>query len=137
MLLKLVMPYFDRSAERGSVTRWHKSEGEWVRYGDTLLDVRIETVRFLKRSGTPRSILSESPHPEETYSTSGWDWLMRVTSSDVAVLRRIHAPEGSSWEIGGLLAVLNTEENEPIDESGPARVEASQFRVVVNPVESP
>ncbi len=135
MLLKLVMPYFDRSAEKGSVTRWHKSEGDWVQYGDSLLDMRIETVRFLKRAGTPRSILSENLRPEETYSSDGWSWLMRVTSSDVGVLRRIHAREGSSWEIGGLLAVLTTEESEPIDESGPAWVEASHFRVVVNPAE--
>ena len=97
--------------------------------------MRIETVKFLKRSSTPRSILSESLHPKETYSSGGWDWLMKVTSSDVGVLRRIHAREGSPWGIGDLLAVLTTEENEPIDEGGRAWAEASQFRVVINPME--
>src|SRR5262249_45853260 len=51
------------------------------------------------------------------------DSFVRVTSSDRGYLRRICAAEGESREVGGLLAVLTTTPDEPIehgpDKAGP------------------
>jgi hypothetical protein len=140
MLLKLVIPQFDRLAQGGTVTKWLKSEGEWVNYGEDLLDISIEEMKVLKqRTASARQILDESAFDGvkagETFSSNRWDWPMRITSSDMGILRRIEAKEGDQWEVGHLLAVLTTEEDEPIDVANGEIEAASNFRVVVNAIE--
>lgn len=136
MLLRLVIPRFDRSVQRGSVAKWHKAEGEWVSYGDDLLDLKVEEIKIMKRSSAAAAVLHDQHLPQDTYSSGQLDWLVRVTSSDVGVLRRIDAAEGSRWEIGDRLAVLTTDADEPIDRSARAGAEVSNFRVVVNDVQN-
>ena len=58
--------------------------------------------------------------------------ITRVTASDVGVLRRIETKEGAYGEMGSLLAILSTEENEPMNPLDEDFTKASEFRVVTN-----
>lgn len=109
MRLRLLMPSVDRLLRGGSIVRWHKSEGEWVDYGDDLFDLHVPIRR-----------------PEY-----GGDVLVRVTSSDAGLLRRIYAREGGRHEVGDLLAVLVTGDTEPVPED-PACADGTVFRVVTS-----
>jgi hypothetical protein len=129
MWLRLVVPPFDRAARRGSVTRWLKAVGERVRYGEDLVDITVEEIALTARSGSARSVLGAAT-PDVPVTQGGMDWPLRVTASDEGVLRRIEVGAGGHFEIGDALALLSTEADEPI-EAAPA----TQFRVVVNPLE--
>ncbi len=130
MLLKLVLPQFDRAARRGSVARWHKAEGEWVRYGEDIVDIKVEEIAVTARSGSAKAVLGGA-NVDRVVTSDRWDWLLRVTSSDMGVLRRIDVAEGAAWEIGDSLAVLSTEEQEPLADTA----ESTHFRIVVNPAD--
>lgn len=141
MLLKLVIAQFDRAAQGGTITKWHKREGEWVNYGDDLLDIAILEMKQLKqRAASARRILDEPVAEQasagETFSSNRWDWPVRITSSDIGILRKIEAKEGSQWEVGDRLAILTTEEDEPIDADNGDLESASDFRIVVNAIEN-
>ena len=135
MRFKLVMPYIDRTAKRGSITKWHKAQGDRVGYGDDLLDMKIEEIEVLRRSTTPKSILANI-NPKDTYSCDRWEWFVRLTSSDMGVLRRIAVREGTLLEAGDLLAVLTTDDSESLEGTDEEWADASDFRVVVDTIES-
>lgn len=138
MLLKFVLPFFDRAAQCGSIAKWHKKEGDWINYGDDILDIQIEEAKLFIERVDPGSILSTGGHGGNegaTVSNSRFDWRMRVTSSDMGVLRRITAGEGSHWEIGDTLAFITTEEEESADPTESELESASNFRIVVNAIQ--
>ena len=141
MLLKLVLPFFDRAAECGSIAKWHKKEGDWVNYGDDILDIQIEEAKVFIERVDPGSILGPSgpdantSNQSDTVSSDRFDWRMRLTSSDMGVLRRITKGEGDHWEIGDTLAIITTEEEESAEASEAELEETSSFRVVVNATE--
>ena len=150
MLLKLLLPDYNRMVTGGSILQWHKAEGEWVAFGDDLLDLKVEAIQVtpLPPLDVPKQIellinaqaaarhladqdvaIGEArPQPDNQRAVFG----MRITSSDHGILRKIHAQECDRREIGDLLAVLSTEENEPIHEADHALNGASVFRVVAN-----
>ena len=130
MLLKLVMPPFDRAARRGTVARWHKTEGDPVGYGEDIVDIRVEEIAVTTRSGNARAVIGGAAR-EELETSDRWDWLLRVTSSDMGVLRKIDVAEGGEWQIGDSLALLSTAADEPVADD----TESTHFRVVVNPVD--
>jgi len=138
MLLKLMLPFFDRAAERGSIAQWHKKEGDWINYGDDILDIQIEEAKVFIERVDPGSILGpggDNSNQGGTVSSDRFDWRLRLTSSDMGVLRRITAGEGSHWEIGDTLAVITTDDEESADASESEIEAASSFRVVVNAIQ--
>jgi pyruvate/2-oxoglutarate dehydrogenase complex dihydrolipoamide acyltransferase (E2) component len=105
MVLKLLMPYVDRTVRGGAVRAWHKREGDRVEYGDDLFDL----------AAAIRGLI-----------------VVRVTASDQGYLRRICVPEGARRDENALLALLTTEPDEPLSEIERDGAGASAFRVVVN-----
>jgi hypothetical protein len=159
MLLKLVMPPYFRMIEGGTIIKWHKNEGDTVDFGDDLLDVRVEQVRITKtikeatagewlqtlskemkkqQAGqAPQRAPENAPSPGEPAGAEGnfktWDAVvtLRISSSDMGILRRIHARENEYRRVGELVAELTTAEDEPL-ESGTGPAHAGAFRVVAN-----
>lgn len=142
MFFKLVMPSVDRLMKGGVVGKWYKAEGDRVDYGDDLLDVKVELtmsvldrgsmeqrIRLLKDGGSVRDNDLADITNERALML-----IMRVTSSDAGILRRIDAKEGHYGEVGSLLAVLSTEDHGSTNAPDKDLTEASEFRVVVNPV---
>jgi multidrug efflux pump subunit AcrA (membrane-fusion protein) len=150
MLMKLLLPDYNRMVTGGSILQWHKAEGERVAFGDDLFDLKVEAVQVtpLLPFDVPKqiellinaqlaarhladeevTITEPSPRPDRQLAA----FCMRITSSDHGILRKIYVQEGEQREIGELLAVLSTEENEPIHESNPTLTGASVFRAVAN-----
>lgn len=139
MILKLVVPHVNRMIPGAAVIRWHAAEGQAVTYGDDLLDLeaelagrsirpladRITTMTEGKRMGIGDVLDMENRTPGPTVS-------VRVTASDAGFLRKICVPEGGYRDVGGLLAILTTSENESIGLSDQDVAKASLFRVVPN-----
>src|SRR5437762_5080238 len=139
----------------GSILKWHKTEGEEVRYGDELFDMRVEEIaihpKFLERqlirpqsfrgwtdqnswaqqSGT-KNLAVEDIDPSSPMVTSKRPFFVRVTSSDHGILRKVYAKAKERRESGDLLAILTTALDERIDETSQSIEETSVFRVVVN-----
>ena len=150
MLLKLLLPHYNRMITRGSIAKWHKAEGERVGFGEDLFDLKVEAVQINRllpfdvpeqiellvnaqaavRQLSDEELMSAAPGPDA--DSSPWVFGMRITSSDRGILRKIYAREGDARQVGDLLAVLSTEENEPLPEADQAPREAGVFRVVAN-----
>jgi hypothetical protein len=150
MFLKLLMPYYNRMITGGSILKWHKAEREWVAFGEDLFDLHVEEVQVTQllpldvakqieilvyaqtaaRAVAEHGVTHTCATPPSDSQMS--DFSMRVTSSDHGILRKIYAKEGDRRRIGDLLALLSTEENEPIEEDDHAIAGASLFRVVMN-----
>ncbi len=139
MLLKLVMPYHDRTFQGGTIVRWFKGEGDWINYGDDLFDLRLGEVRVTKTitASRPHEWLREMAEHVPGFLTPGtsvpatessmegsaanepaeffsWDAVvvLRIRSSDVGCLRRIEAKEGEYRDIGERLGLVTTDEAE-------------------------
>jgi multidrug efflux pump subunit AcrA (membrane-fusion protein) len=135
---------------RGSIVKWHKAEGQRVAFGEALCDLKVEEIQIsqllpfdvprqiellINAQEAARHLLDEDvafadpgPQPDCQLAVFG----MRVISSDHGVLRKIHAKEGDQREIGDLLAMFSTEENQPIHVPNQVPTGASVFRAVVN-----
>lgn len=135
MILKITMPYLDRSVEGGTVIRWHKAEGEMVNPGDELFDLQIDEKRLLRQSRKAQAILESSQRKnkqsESAKSTKGGATL-QVVSSDAGFLRKVYASPGTRLAVGDLAAAVTTEAQEPWNENHQAVTEASEFRVVAS-----
>jgi multidrug efflux pump subunit AcrA (membrane-fusion protein) len=157
MLLKLLMPPYFRVIEGGTIVKWHKSEGEFVEFGDDLFDVRVERVRITKTikeatagewlqrlstemkkhnagaalQGAPQAPLVEAGQACDELEFKTWDAVayLRISSSDMGYLRRIHVLENDYRHVGDLMAELSTAADEPLDD---ATANVATFRVVPN-----
>ena len=139
MFFKLLMPSVDRLMKGGLVGRWLKHVGDRVDYGDDLVEITVEIemttiagdlqakIRQIKDGGS----LSDRKLEKRRVSVP-MVLLVRVTSSDRGVLRRIEIPEGGYGEVGGLLAVLSDDENGVANPSSGDLNGASEFRVITN-----
>ena len=135
MLFKLVMPRADKTVRKGFVARWLKSEGDPVNYGEDLLEVVVDDIRMLKRFGKPGRILSSKLKIRKaSYSRRNAEIRMRITASDMGVMRKIYAGEGDGWEPGDTVALLTTNGDEAVEARESQLAEAAEFRVVVNPL---
>jgi hypothetical protein len=150
MLLKLLLPYYNRMVTGGFILHWHKAEGDHVAFGDDLLDLKVEEILVtqllpfdvpkqiellssaqaaaLQLAGVDVDIARSTPQPDRQAA----EFCMRITSSDEGYLRRIIAQKGEQRQIGDLLAVFSTEENELLEEADKSLALASGFRVVAN-----
>jgi hypothetical protein len=152
MLLKLLLPYHDRGILGGVIVKWHKAEGEWINYGDDLFDLKVEELRGLKhQAGGERLVqtltspqvarrlmrvkdlmMEDAEPPEQAYGMGAGQFYMRITASDAGALRRVRAREGEYRKVGDLLALLTTEEQEPVPEGDQGLDGVSTFRAVTN-----
>lgn len=134
MIARLEMPFVDRMVQRGVLLRWLKAEGNPVAYGDDVCEVAVGEVTVLKKSKDARTLASaartrRSALHEGHRTRKRAGQILRVTSSDTGVLRRIVVREQEQLAIGDLLAVLTTEPDETLEG------EAFSFRVVTSRVE--
>jgi hypothetical protein len=152
MLLKLLLPYYDRSVEEGVIRAWHKKIGDWVNYGDDLFDLGVEELRHMRNmpAGKRQVEILTGPQalarlrranelmmqpiepPEGAYERITAHCLMRVTASDAGVLRCIHAREGDRRRVGDLLAVLATDLEDSVSALDDDLAEVCAFRTVAN-----
>jgi hypothetical protein len=154
MLLKLLLPSHQWMVEGAAIAKWHKSPGEFVNYGDDLLDVRIEEgivtqavlsgwsenqVRALIRAQMANAevqdhdLMLERGNPLEVAKVRV-NALLRISSSDQGTLRRLCAQEGEHHGAGACLALLTTEETESMEDAEAALSQASVFRVMIDPL---
>ena len=150
MLLKLVIPFHSRAVEEGRILKWYKAEGDPLDYGDDLFDVEVEELRHMRNwpAGKKQIETLSSPQalarmmraqemmrqpiqpPETAYEHIEAHCVLRVTSSDTGILRRIYAREGERRRVGDLVAVVATEEGEPLPDTEQALDGCSAFRAV-------
>jgi hypothetical protein len=145
MLMKLALPYFNRMFPGGYAHRWFKREGDWIDYGEDVLELRIEEARVTKTVGAFKPVAewlqqsqqASAPRSAQAGVFKSWNCvvLLRVTSSDVGYLRRIEAGADDYREVGGMLAWLTTEKDEPIPEAGADAPHGSLFRVATSMVD--
>lgn len=140
MLLKFVMPYVDRLVRGGSIIKWYKTEGDSVAYGDDLLDLAVNVTErpFIGLAAAD----GESPIDGGKGNTRPMmhaaiveSYSIRITASEAGIMRKIYAREGMRREIGELLGLLTTDDEEPIPDEPAAASGASVFRVVTNIVQ--
>lgn len=137
MILRLVLPPSDadKSIRHFSVLKWHKLEGDTVAYGEALCDVWADEGHRLYRPRRPDRVLSFLGKRSSTrYLTKTRNLLLRIISSDVGVLRQVYTQAGATVEVGGLLALLTTDEDEDLAASDGRSANTSTFRVVANDV---
>lgn len=125
MIYKLEMPYIDRSIDRGRVLAWHKAAGEWIDYGDDIVDLEVD----VKKIGRTKSSLFLSRGLSSKTGESIEKGMIRLTSSDRGVLRVIKAAADAPLAIGDLMAILTPTEDEPADADV---ADAITFRVISN-----
>ncbi len=125
MIYKLEMPYIDRSIEHGQVLTWHKAEGEFVDYGEDIVDLQVD----VKKIGRTKSSLFLSRGLSSKTGESIEKGMIRLTSSDRGVLRQITTPAGAPVTIGHLMALLTPTEDEPVTDD---IADAINFRVISN-----
>ena len=130
MLFRLVIPYVDRTVEEGIITKWHKREGEWVNYGDDVFDLQIDEIKFLNRTHSALRIFKN--RITRKFSRRTRVSVVRFTASDAGYLREVYAKAGERRSVGDLLAVLSTEEGEPIDNTSASFKDTTEFRLVSN-----
>ena len=150
MLLKLLMPFHSRAFQEGRILKWHKSEGDPIDYGDDLFDLEVEELRHMRtwQSGKKQVERLTSPEalarllraeemlrqqvgpPEAAYEMIEAHCVMRVTSSDTGILRRVCAKEGERRRVGDLLALVATEDEDLPPGEDQALAECPAFRVV-------
>jgi len=131
MILKLDMPYYDRAVENGSIVKWYKNEDEWINFGDDLFDIKVEEITKLKRIKDGQAATTGMVKG----TISGIEFHIRVTSSDMGVLRKIHAAEGDHRAIGDVVATITTSADEACDADEAQTADAPAFRVITNVAE--
>lgn len=77
--------------------------------------------------------MAQSASPE-MYMNVASEFAIRFTASDAGRLRVLLAAEGAACRVGDVVALLSTEDEEPVDETAEALQAASEFRVVPNPI---
>ncbi len=99
MATRVVMEALSPTMEEGQVTKWLKSEGDKVASGDTLAEVETDKA------------------------------VMELVARGDGVLRKIVVPEGTTVEVGSLVAVIGAEDEDissfAVDTAIPAAVESS------------
>jgi hypothetical protein len=163
MLLKLVNAYtgdLGWMIRAGSIVKWHKTEGAPIHYGDDLFDMKVEEVarhqaaleqanqlmvepieyeKWAEKTLQTRNLSVDAIGPESSTLQLKDSFLIRVASSDNGILRRVCAKEGEHRGVGDLLALITTEEGEPVEDSDQGLRDVGIFRIVANmfsPVES-
>jgi pyruvate/2-oxoglutarate dehydrogenase complex dihydrolipoamide acyltransferase (E2) component len=118
----MVMPFVDKTVERGSVHRWHVGEGDPINFGTDVCDLLITEVKRLKRSERGDEVAIQRVR-----------FLVRITAAEPATLRLIRAERGSDVSVGDLLAIVSTEPAEPVGEVPP---DGPSLRVAAERVEN-
>lgn len=99
MATKVVMEALSPTMEEGQVTKWLKGEGDKVAFGDTLAEVETDKA------------------------------VMELVARGDGVLRKIVVPEGTTVEVGSLVAVIGAEDEDissfAVETAVPAAVESS------------
>jgi hypothetical protein len=115
----LRLPYFDRRIEAARIVQWHKREGDTIRYGDPLFDLKAEHLswtiekkqRFLPTRGRLNRVLT-----------------LRVVAAEDGILRRIDAAVGAFEKVGDPVGVVTRSADLPVEQI--STVGAREFRSV-------
>ncbi|AFY35395.1 lipoyl domain-containing protein [Calothrix sp. PCC 7507] len=136
MLLKIVVPQINRTIQGGFIRRWHKNEGELIDYGEDIVNIFIDKNQFIMPLLPPISILSNLSEPDSTVNEiREFPYgVMRIISMDRGFLRSILVKESEYRSIGEVLALITTNENEPIVEIEKDSTKISTFRVTTDRV---
>jgi hypothetical protein len=102
----------------------------YAEFADTVL----RTGQLTPTAADPWLAPDEKNRLVRTKSIAGF--VVRISSSDRGVIRKIYAAEGDRRQSGQLLALLTTDASESVDESEQAIEEASVFRVLANTFDS-
>jgi pyruvate/2-oxoglutarate dehydrogenase complex dihydrolipoamide acyltransferase (E2) component len=105
------MPMINPSLLGGTVSKWHKAEGDHVGFGEDICTVALDEFAVLRR--TARATLLSGSKQKRLKSglekRQGKVWVEVVlTASDQSVLEKIIKDEGESIAIGDTLAVVST-----------------------------
>ena len=137
MIMRVEMPSVDASLRSGRIARWHKAEGDSIRFGEPICDVAVEEFAVLRR--TARATLLTGRRRKKLKSDletrEGKVYLeVTITSSDTGVLHKQLVALGEPVVIGQTVAIASTP-----DHAGPIGTpedwqSAPPMRVVINVV---
>jgi hypothetical protein len=148
--MKLLLPEVGRGMEEITIVKWHKSEGQFVAEGEDLLDIKLALKTIIKPPSGVREVIEMLTDPEypskavadrnravgHAVAASPFYTQIRpgdkrvagrvgiLRSLDRGVLRKILVPEGQSCSVKAVLAVLTTENDEPLNDGDPGRTTA-------------
>lgn len=139
MVLRLEVPHINRMVKGVSLIKWHKTEGEWINYGDDLFDLEVQIEdRTIRPLAERIKNLTESNRPVAENLLVGGETsnrpvlCARITSSDMGILRKVYVKEGQRSSVGDSLALITTDENESFDTASFVLAQTGVFRVVSN-----
>ncbi len=136
MLLILIMPSDDRAVLECSVHRWLKAEGDALDYGDDICEVKVEKRRMVSMTYHPSQVIKQIASPKST-AVNRWtdgNTRIRITASDTGILRKIRLKSGERVAAGDVMAILSTDENDPLPDAKLEAREMVEFRTVSNRV---
>jgi hypothetical protein len=142
MIYRIEFPPQDPKYRGGMVTRWHKSPGDVLGFGDDLFDIEIDRViglRHTKRAALiARSTrkLNRLRNESEERTPRGRVRVRVTTAEPMAHIRHILVEEGDGVLVGGTVALASS----TIDEPCPVDVDISSttpMRVVLNIADDP
>lgn len=117
MILRLDLPDSDASLRGGSVTRWHKKEGDTFAFGDVICEIAVDDFAVLRR--TARATLLSGKRRKKLKGDlerrKGKVYLeMAVTAADGGIVRKILVNAGEPAEVGDTMAIVSTSDSDEL-----------------------
>lgn len=116
MILRLELPALEWGVQTGTVAKWHKQPGDRIEYGELICDVAGRQSEAVDRTKDALHLADPSTYRPRTPGrrTVRMQVRFRLLAAEPAFLRDVQAQEGDLVRVGGLLALVSTEESEPV-----------------------
>ncbi|HEY5891185.1 MAG TPA: hypothetical protein VIW94_10860 [Acidimicrobiia bacterium] len=113
MMLRLEIPNSDPSLRGGIIKKWHKSEGETVRFGEEVCTLTYSNFAVLRRTGRATLLVGRRRHKIKG-GVEAREGKVKVdvvlTTSEPGILQKIARSEGEEFLVGDVIGVVSTTE---------------------------
>jgi pyruvate/2-oxoglutarate dehydrogenase complex dihydrolipoamide acyltransferase (E2) component len=116
VILRLELPALEWGVQTGAVARWLKQPGDRIEYGDVICDVAGRQSESVSRTKDAFHLADPSSYRPGTSGRRAvrMQVQFRLLAAEPGFLRDVQAQEGDVVQVGGLLALVSTEESEPV-----------------------
>jgi pyruvate/2-oxoglutarate dehydrogenase complex dihydrolipoamide acyltransferase (E2) component len=112
--MRVEVPNSDPSLRGGTIKTWHKTEGEFVNFGEEICTLAYSDFAVLRRTGRA-SLLAGRKRRKIKGGLESRDGMVLVdvilTSSDPGVLQKIFKTEGEEFLVGDVIGVVTTSDS--------------------------
>lgn len=120
MLLRVEVPFIDRSVQRVRLVRWRKAPGEDITYGEVVCELVVEEIATLKRTITAHGLIrlarrGQAASKAAQTGSRALEFGVDLVASDQGVLRHQAVQPGAQLATGDLIGVVTTTADEPAD----------------------